>query len=49
MAKALGQNGSDSEGRKLGERSGLDIETPVSKLVLFGRYQTTKQNWYNQE
>ena len=29
MAKALNQNGLDSEGRKLGERPGLDIENFV--------------------
>ena len=27
MAKASDQNGSDCEGRKLGERTGLDFET----------------------
>ena len=31
MAKASYQNGSDCEGRKLGERSGLDIKNLVQK------------------
>ena len=31
MAKALGENGSDGEGRRLGERTGLD--TPVVLAV----------------
>lgn len=31
MAKALGENGPDGEGRKLGERTGLD--TPVVPAV----------------
>ena len=30
VAKALSQNGSDSEGRKLGERSGLDTRVVLA-------------------
>ncbi len=30
MAKAADQNGSDSEGRKLGERSGLDTRVVLA-------------------
>jgi hypothetical protein len=34
MAKASDQNGSDGEGRKLGERSGLDTDNVKTFLEL---------------
>ncbi len=34
MAKALHENGSDGEERKLGEQTGLDIEALVSEIIL---------------
>ena len=34
MAKALDENGFDGEERKLGEQTGLDIETSVSEISL---------------
>ena len=33
MAKASDQNRSDSEGRKLGDQTGLDIEKSASKFL----------------
>ena len=34
MAKAPNENGSDGEEQKLGEQTGLDIETCVSEISL---------------
>jgi hypothetical protein len=34
VAKALDENGFDGEERKLGEQTGLDIETSVSRISL---------------
>ncbi len=43
MAKAPNENGSDGEGRRLGEQMGLDIKSPADfrKLVSYIACKTT--------
>ena len=50
MAKASGQNGSDCEGRKLGERTGLDTENVKNILgVSSERFVTSTEVRVNDE